>query len=183
MRAQHPDALRAEDLADRVAAGAVKASAAVGAGAGAAAMLPVPPAMPVEMASELLAVSAVELKLVAELYEIYGQPAPGNARQRSYAYLMAWSERRGMDLTNPATFLALSKGAALRKQLRRSMTRAGLKKLPTLTPLLIGAFVGARINRRDTERLARTVRADLRSRPPIDPGYWESAAPSAPRGR
>lgn len=179
LRAQHPGALTAEDLADRLTAGSVKASAAVGASAGAAALLPVPPAMPVEIASELLAVAAVELKLVAELYEVYGQPASGSALQRSHAYLAAWSERRGLDLAQPASLLALSKGAALRGQLTRRLARSGLRHLPTLTPLLIGAFIGARLNRRDTIGLAAAVRKDLRSRPPLRPDYWTAARPDA----
>jgi hypothetical protein len=177
LRAHHPDARSAEELADRIAAAGARASGAVGAGAGAAAMMPVPPAMPVEIAAELLAVAAVEFKMIAELYEAYGQPAQGNVKQRSLAYLSVWSERRGLDVASPATILALSKTAGLRKALRKRLTRAGVKKLPTLAPLMVGAAAGAYINRRDTAKLATEIRRDLRERRPADPGYWRAARP------
>ncbi|WP_198035377.1 hypothetical protein [Streptacidiphilus rugosus] len=179
LRAHHPDAASAEELADRIAAAGARASSAVGAGAGAAAMMPVPPSMPVEIAAELLAVAAVEFKMIAELYEAYGQPAHGNAKQRSLAYLNVWSHRRGLDVTKPATIVALSKGAALRTSLRKRLTRAGVRKLPSLTPFMIGAAAGAYVNRKDTARLAQEIRRDLRERPPTDPDYWRRALPPA----
>ncbi|MEZ0089595.1 hypothetical protein [Streptacidiphilus sp. EB129] len=176
LRAQHPNARTAEDLADAITSGAVKASASVGASAGAVAMLPVPPAMPVEIAAELLAVAAVELKMIAELYQVYGQPAQGGGVARARAYLAVWSQRRGLDLSRPSTIVALSAGKELRGQLRKRLTRSGLRKLPSLTPMMVGAVAGATVNRRDTARLAAEIRRDLRSRPPGDPGYWGGAA-------
>ncbi|MFC8717061.1 hypothetical protein [Kitasatospora sp. NPDC057198] len=176
LRAQHPGARTPEELADLLVAGSVRASTAVGASAGTVAMMPVPLMMPVELASELLASAAIELKLVAELYAVYGQVPKGSARQRSYAYLAAWSEGRGMDLTRPGALLALNRSAALRRQVGRRLTRSGLRKLPTLAPLLAGAVIGARVNRKDTLRLATTVREDLHGRRPVDPGYWDAAA-------
>ncbi|MFJ4677439.1 MULTISPECIES: hypothetical protein [unclassified Kitasatospora] len=173
LRAQHPGARTPDELADLIVSGAVKASAAVGASTGAVAMLPVPPALAVEMGAELLAIAAIELKLIAELYTIYGQAPTGSVRQRSQSYLAAWSEGRGLDLTRPGTLVVLSKGAGLRRQVSKRLTRAGLRKLPTLTPLLVGAVIGARINRADTFRLALAVRRDLQERRPIDPGYWD----------
>ncbi|MFJ1753600.1 hypothetical protein [Kitasatospora sp. NPDC088134] len=177
LRAQHPGVRTPEEPADLLTAGSVKASAAVGASAGAVAMMPVPLAMPVELASELLASAAIELKLIAELYAVYGQVPPGAARQRSYAYLAAWSEGRGLDLTRPGALLALNRSAALRRQVSKRLARSGMRKLPTLTPLLAGAVIGARINRADTLRLATGVRRDLRERGPADPDYWDGAAP------
>jgi len=172
LRAQHPTARTAEDLADRLASGASRASGVVGAGVGAAAMLPVPLAMPVEIAGEMLAVAAVEVKLIAELYEAYGQPAPGGPRQRAYAYLAVWAQRRGLDVTKPGTVVVLASGAELRRQLRRRLARSGIRKLPTLAPMMVGAAAGAVVNRRDTAKLAQEIRRDLRSRPPTDPRYW-----------
>ncbi len=61
--------------------------------------------------------------------------------------------------------------------MRRRLTRSSLRHLPSLTPLLVGAGIGATMNRRDTRRLAEEVRADLRSRPPADRAYWAAAAP------
>lgn len=179
LRAQHPGAADPEQLADLLVLGATRASGALGAGVGAAAMLPVPPAMPVEIAAETLAVAAVEVKLIAELHEVYGVPATGSATQRATAYLSAWANRRGVDATllaRPAGFAALALGAEVRQQVRRRLTRSSLRRLPSVTPLLIGAGIGATMNRRDTRRLAGEVREDLRRRRPADASYWDSAA-------
>ncbi|MBV6700522.1 hypothetical protein KV557_26055 [Kitasatospora aureofaciens] len=178
LRAQHPGAADPEQLADLLVAGAARASSALGAGVGAAAMLPVPPAMPVEIAAETLAVAAVELKLIAELHEVYGVPATGSITQRATAYLGAWADRRGIDaalLVRPAGFATLALGAEVRRRVRRRLTRSSLRRLPSVTPLLVGAGIGATVNRRDTRRLAGEVREDLRRRRPADPGYWGAA--------
>lgn len=183
LRAQYRDPADAEELADRLVAGALRASGSVGAGVGAAAVLPVPPAMVVEVAAETLAVAALEIKLVAELHEAYGLPAPGTAAQRAYAYLTAWADRRGVDhhraLTRPAGVAALAVSSEVRRRLRGRLTRTSLRRLPTLTPLMLGAGIGATVNRRDTRRLAEDVRADLRGRHPADPAYWTRPRPPA----
>lgn len=183
LRAQHPGAGSPDELADRLTTGARRASSTVGAGIGAAAVIPTPPAMPVEIAAEVLATAAVEIKLIAELHEVYGQRAPGSATQRTGAYLSAWANRRGIDsvtLIKPGSVLALSAGSQIRRQISKRLTRSSLRKLPALTPFLVGAAIGANLNRRDTGRLAATVRADLRRRPPADPAYWAKAAPPLP---
>ncbi|MFI6447138.1 hypothetical protein [Kitasatospora sp. NPDC050543] len=183
MRAQHPAAADPEQLADLLVLGACRASGTLGAGVGAAAMLPVPPAMPVEIAAETLAVAAVEIKLIAELHEVYGIPALGSTTQRASAYVTAWANRRGVDATllvKPAGLAAMALGAEVRQQVRKRLTRSTLRRLPSLTPLLVGAGIGATVNRRDTAKLGREVRGDLRRRVPLDPGYWTAAAPAPP---
>ncbi|WP_406208925.1 hypothetical protein OH807_37785 [Kitasatospora sp. NBC_01560] len=183
LRAQHPGANDPEQLADLLVTGASRASAALGAGVGAAAMLPVPPAMALEIAAETLAVAAVEIKLIAELHEAYGQPAQGTTTQRASAYVGAWANRRGIDATllvKPAGFAAMALGAEVRQQVRKRLTRSTLRRLPSLVPLLVGAGIGATVNRRDTRKVGRAVRADLRSRPPVDGGYWSAAGPVLP---
>ncbi|MDH6131047.1 hypothetical protein P3T37_000414 [Kitasatospora sp. MAA4] len=175
LRAQHPNALDPETLADRLVAGACRASGAVGAGIGAAAMVPTPPALAVEIATETLAVAAVEIKLIAELHEVYGMRAAGSTAQRSAAYIGAWANRRGIDgmsLVRPAGIVAMGAGSQLRRQVRRRLARRSVRSLPVLVPFLVGAAFGASLNRRDTHRLAREVRADLRRRTPPDPAYW-----------
>ncbi|MEK2494943.1 hypothetical protein WN990_35920 [Kitasatospora purpeofusca] len=183
LRAQHPGATDPEQLADLLVTGAGRASSALGAGVGAAAMLPVPPAMAVEIAAETLAVAAVEVKLIAELHQVYGLPAQGTATEKATAYVTAWANRRGIDgslLVKPAGLAAMALGSEVRQQVRRRLTRSTLRRLPSLTPLLVGAGIGATVNLRDTRKVAREVRADLRGRRPVDPGYWVAAAP-APR--
>ncbi|GHC53392.1 EcsC family protein [Streptomyces cinnamoneus] len=162
LRVQFPG-LGPEELADKLVAGAVYGTSTVGAGVGAAAMLPVPPAMPAELAAEIIGVAAVEFKLIAELHEVYGVPAPGTVRQRAVAYLGAWADERGIDVTSPLTVNA-ALGGQLRRELRQQVLKRTFRNLPNLAPFMIGATVGAVMNRRDTKRLAEKVRKDLRTR-------------------
>lgn len=160
LRRQFPG-LGPEEIADRLVSAATKGSATVGAGVGAAAMLPVPPAMPAELGAELVGVASVELKLIAELHEVYGRRAPGTASQRSAAYLSAWTGQRGINLTKPTTLNA-AMGGQLKRELRQQIMKRTFRNLPNLAPFMVGAAVGAVMNRHDTARLARRVRDDLR---------------------
>ncbi|MFD7259032.1 hypothetical protein [Streptomyces sp. NPDC059874] len=174
LRAQFPG-LGPDQLADKLISGATNATSTVGAGIGAAAMLPVPPAMPMELAAEITAVAAVELKLIAELHEVYGLRPPGTLKDRSFAYLTSWTEERGVDLTKPTTLNA-ALGGQMKRELRQQIMKRMFRNLPNLMPFMVGAAVGAVMNRRDTRKLAEKVRGDLRSRavpwaalPPLSP--------------
>jgi len=169
LRAQFPW-LDPEDLADALIRGSARAAGAVGAAAGAAMVLPLP-AAPVEIAVETLALVGIEIKLVAELHEVYGQPAPGPPSERMLSYVAAWAHRRGVGLAPGG--LALAVGSPLRRRLqRRLLARAG-RSATSFGPLLTGAVVGAALNRRETRRLGADVRDDLRRRSPQAP-HWPS---------
>ncbi|MGW1411405.1 hypothetical protein [Streptomyces sp. NPDC002403] len=160
LRKQFPG-LGPEELADKLVAGASKGSATVGAGIGAAAMMPVPPAMLAELAAEITGVAAIEMKLVAELHEVYGQRPPGGLGQRSTAYLTSWTEERGIDVAHPTTVNA-ALGGQMKRELRQQIMKRMARDLPSLVPFMVGAAVGAVMNRRDTRKLAERVRKDLR---------------------
>ncbi|MEU5825100.1 hypothetical protein [Streptomyces sp. NPDC047803] len=160
---KHFPGLGPEEIADRLVAGASRATATVGAGIGAAAMMPVPPAMFAELAAEISGVAAIELKLVAELHEVYGRRAPGNLGRRSTAYLTAWTEERGIEVTRPASVDAALSGH-MKRELRRQIMKRTVRDLPSLIPFMVGAAVGASMNRRDTRKLAERVRKDLRKK-------------------
>jgi hypothetical protein len=160
LRAQFPG-LGPEQIADKLVAGAAYATSTVGAGVGAAAMLPAPPAMPAELAAEITGVAAIELKLIAELHEVYGARPPGNLRRRSTAYLNSWSSERGIDVTRPSTVNS-ALGGQMKRQLRQQIMKRMVRDLPNLMPFLVGAAVGAVMNHRDTRRLAERIRKDLR---------------------
>lgn len=160
LRKQFPG-LGPEQLADKIIAGAANATSTVGAGVGAAAMMPVPPAMPAEMAAEITGVAAIELKMIAELHEVYGKRPPGNLKERSTAYLTAWTEERGIDVVKPASINA-ALGSQMKRELRQQIMKRMVRNLPNLMPFMVGAAVGAVMNRRDTKKLAERVRADLR---------------------
>ncbi|MFH9424833.1 hypothetical protein [Streptomyces sp. NPDC017529] len=161
LRRQFPG-LTPEELADKLVSGAMKGTATVGAGVGAAAMLPVPPAMPAELAAEVVGVASVEIKLIAELHEVYGLRPPGGLKPRSMAYLTSWTEERGIDVTKPTTLNA-ALGGQMKRELRQQIMKRTLRNLPNLTPFMVGAAVGAFMNRRDTKKLAEKIRKDLRA--------------------
>jgi hypothetical protein len=151
-----------EDIADALIAGASRAAGAVGAGVGAWATLPVLPAFPAELVTETLALIGIELKLIAELHEVYGMAPPGNAADRATAYIGAWAHRRGV-LAAPGGLILVA-GSPLGRRLRlRLAARAGRSAF-SLGPLLTGAAAGAVLNSRETRRLGLDVRADLRRR-------------------
>jgi len=163
-----------EEIADLLIEGAAKAAAGVGAAVGASAVLPIPPAAVVEVGVETLAVVGIELKLVAELHEVYGMRAPGSRVDRMMAYVDAWAHRRGIGLAPGGLVLAV--GSPLRRRLeRRLLARAG-RSTTSLAPLLTGAAAGALLNRRETRKLGREVRDDLRRRSP-DAGRWPGPPP------
>jgi hypothetical protein len=159
LRAQFPGR-SAEDIADALIESAARASAAVGGAVGAWAALPALPAYPVEVATETLALIGIEVKLVAELHEAFGMPAPGNAMDRTTAYVAAWAHRRGVSMIPGG--LVLAAGSPLARRLRwRLATRMGRSAF-SLGPLLTGAVAGAMLNRQETRRLGHSVRTDLR---------------------
>ena len=159
LRAQFPGR-SAEGIADALIESAARASAAVGGAVGAWAALPALPAYPVEVATETLALIGIEVKLVAELHEAYGMPAPGNAMDRTTSYVAAWAHRRGVSMIPGG--LVLAAGSPLARRLRwRLATRMGRSAF-SLGPLLTGAVAGAMLNRQETRRLGHSVRTDLR---------------------
>lgn len=173
LRAQYPG-LTPEELTDALIHGSARAAAGVGAAVGAAMVLPVVPAVPVEIGVETLALVAIELKLTAELHEVYGMRAPGSAADRMMSYLDAWAHRRGVGLVPGGLVLAL--GSPLRRQLeRRLIARAG-RSATSMGPLLTGAAVGALLNRRETRKLGHEIRDDLRRRSP-EAARWPDQLP------
>jgi hypothetical protein len=161
LQAQYPGR-STEDLANALIAGAARASAGMGAAVGAAAAVPFVPTLPVELVVETVGVVAIELKLIAELHEVYGSRAPGNAAQRMAAYVGSWADRRGVQVTSGGLVLAV--GSPLRRRLeRRLAARVGRSAL-SLAPLLTGLAAGAGVNFAETKRLGTLIRADLRKR-------------------
>lgn len=167
LRAQFPG-LEPEALADALIVGAVRSAGAVGAAAGAAMLLPLP-AAPVEVAVETLALVGIEIKLVAELHEVYGMRAPGPATERMMSYVGAWAQRRGVGIAPAGLVLAI--GSPLRRRLQRRLVARAARSATSLGPLLTGAVAGAALNRRETRRLGADVRDDLRRRA-LPPQRW-----------
>jgi hypothetical protein len=161
LRARFPG--RSDDeIAGLLVERAARATATVGGATGAWAALPALPAFPAEVAAETLAVVGIEIKLVAELHEIYGMPAAGSASERARAYIGSWASRRGVYQVDGG--LLLIAGSPLARQLTRRLAARARRSAFSLSPLLTGALAGALLNRRETRRFGRQIRDDLRQR-------------------
>jgi hypothetical protein len=154
-----------EEVADALIDGASRGAAAVGATVGVWSVLPIAPAFPAEIATETLTLVGIELKLIAELHEVYGVRPKGDFPSRMIAYVGAWAHRRGVTLAPSGVVLAI--GSPVGRQLQRRLAARAGRSAVSLGPLLTGAAAGALINRRETRRLGHDVREDLRKRSPI----------------
>jgi hypothetical protein len=168
LRGQYPDRTP-DEIADALIEGASRASATVGVAVGAWSVLPFIPAVGVEVATETLSVVGIEIKLVAELHEVYGIRASGNVIDRMTAYVGAWATRRGVALAPGG--LVLVAGSPIARQLQRRLAARAGRSVFSLGPLLTGAVAGGLLNRRETRKLGRLLRDDLRSRSPFRNGW------------
>ena len=167
LRRHHPN-LDRDDLAQALISGAAKATGAVGAAGGALAAVEfaAPPTLltaPVQIAAETLVVAAIEVKLISELHEVFEVSIPGTTRQRMQGFLVAWTERRGIDPFAPGA-LRFSLGSTAKRSLRNRLVRRAGRNLTTLGPMMSGAVAGSMVNHRETRKLGEQVRDDLRSR-------------------
>jgi hypothetical protein len=165
---RHYKGLEGEALADAMVRNAVLATAGVGVGGGALSaakwMVPVTlVTIPLQLAVETAAVAAIEIKLVAELHEVYGVDVPGSGTQRGTAFALAWANRRGINPLEPATLTAAFGAVARQRVQRRLVGKAG-RNIGTLAPMMLGAAYGGFSNRRQTLQLADQLRLDLRRR-------------------
>ncbi|WNV73994.1 hypothetical protein [Geodermatophilus sp. DSM 44513] len=167
LRAAHPGATD-EEIADALVARAARLTSGVGAATGglSAAHWLTPPsllAVPLELGAETVLTAAVEVVLLGELHELYGRPAPGDARSRALAYLSSWTRQRAVD-DAAVPGLSAVLGSAGMRALSRRVTRRMARSVPGAAPFLVGAALGGRANRKATETLARRVLTDLRRR-------------------
>jgi hypothetical protein len=168
---EHYDGLDGEELAERLVRNAARATAGIGAASGGVAAVewaatPMLLSAPVLLTAETVAVVAVEIKLIAELHEVYRQPLPATGAQRAVGLLQAWANRRGVNPFTPGRGVAAALSTAARKELRERLVRRLGRNLTTLGPLLTGAAVAGFLNQRATRSLGSDVRTDLRRRGP-----------------
>lgn len=172
LRAHH-HGLEGEELADSLVKVASNSTTAVGAAGGALAAVEftAPPLLltaPAQLAAETLVVAAVEVKLLAELHEVYGVSVQGSGTARGAAFLTSWARQRGINPLEGGS-LTGALGSAAKSALRKRLLRTLGRSMTTLGPFLTGAAAGAALNRTATKRLAATVRNDLRSNSPAAP--------------
>jgi hypothetical protein len=172
LRRAYPGASDAE-IADQLVARAARMTGGIGAATGglSAAHWFAPPsllALPLELGAETVLIAAVEVVLIGELHELYGQPSRGDARGRAAAYLASWSAQRSVAGAGAAGLGSLLGSAGVRA-LRRRVTRRLAGNVTTAAPFLLGAALANRSNRRATEALAGKVLDDLRGSRPVGP--------------
>jgi uncharacterized protein (DUF697 family) len=164
---RHHDGLTGEALAERLVRNAAIATAGIGAAGGGVAAVewvatPSLLSAPVLLAAETVAVVAIEMKLIGELHEVYGQPVPGSPANRAVALIQSWAEQRGVNPMMPGVGVSAVLSTAARKELRDRLLRRVGRNLTTLGPVLTGAAVAGYLNRRATRALGERLRTDLR---------------------
>jgi hypothetical protein len=186
---EHHHGLTGEALADSVVRVASNGTTAVGAAGGAlaAAQFAAPPLLltaPAQLAAETLVVAAVEVKMIAELHEVYGVRVDGSGTVRGAAFLTSWARQRGVNPLEGSFTSAL--GSAAKSALRKRLLRALGRNMTTLGPFLTGAAAGAVLNRTATKSLAAAVRKDLSpsiTAPGALPGPLPVIGPGERQGR
>jgi hypothetical protein len=173
LRRAHPGATDGE-IADALVARATRLTGAIGAATGglAAAQKFVPTsllAVPLEVGAQTILVGAVEVVLVGELHELAGRRPAGDARTRAGAYLSSWTDQRAVG-SQAAGGVFSTLGAAGVAALRRRLTRRVGRSTTSMAPLMVGATLASRANRKATATLADRLRADLQL-PPASPPH------------
>lgn len=163
---RHHDGLMGEALADSLVRAAQRATTGVGAAGGALAAVEfaAPPLLlsaPVQILAETVVVATIEVKLIAELHEVYGVNVPGTGTARGAVFLQSWAQQRGFDPMQPGSVTA-ALGVAAKTGLRKRLLRTFGRHFTTLGPFLTGAVAGGALNRAATRRLADRIRDDLR---------------------
>ncbi|MFC4068058.1 hypothetical protein [Actinoplanes subglobosus] len=168
---RHFPGLDDTELAERLIRNAARATAGVGAAGGGIAAVewvatPALLSAPVLLATETVAVVAIEIKLIGELHEIYRRPITGTVGERALRLVEAWSGRRGVNPLVPGVGVATVLGTATRKELQKSLMKRFGRNLTTFGPMLTGAVVASYLNRRATRQVGESVHADLRKPAP-----------------
>ncbi|MFI0350483.1 hypothetical protein [Actinomadura sp. 9N407] len=187
---EHHHGLTGEELADSVVRVAGNATTAVGAAGGAlaAAEFAAPPLLltaPAQLAAETLVVAAIEVKMIAELHEVYGVRVDGSGTARGAAFLTSWARQRGLNPLEAGSFTS-ALGSAAKSALRKRLLRTFGRSMSTLGPFLTGAAAGAVLNRTATKSLAAAVRRDLSpnlASPGALPGPLPVIGPGERKGR
>jgi hypothetical protein len=172
LRRAYPGASDAE-IADALIARAARLTSGIGAAIGglAAAQWFAPPslvAVPLELGAQTVLVAAVEVVLVGELHELAGRQAPGDARSRASAYLTSWTTQQAVGSGSSAGLFSMISSAGA-TAVRRRITRRLARSTTSMAPLLVGATLAARGNRKATVALADRLRSDLRLPPSAPP--------------
>lgn len=167
---QHHDGLTGDALAKALIDAAGRVSGTVGGTVGALAGMSTmfPPGwltLPVELAVETGAVAVIELKLTAELHEVYGYGITGTPKDRGLLIVKAWADRRGITPASVAKNRLSTRAVRdeVIRQVRRRLVRRLGRNLSSVIPLFVGAAAGAYANRKATRDVGDAIADDLRN--------------------
>src|SRR2546423_14991553 len=150
LRRHHPY-LTDDALAERLIRNAARTTAAVGAASGGVAAIewvatPTLLSAPILLAAETVAVGAVEIKLIGELHELYGEPITGTPSQRAVAPVQSWGQRPGGNPQPESIGVAALPRTPAPQELRHRPPPPFGRHLTTYGPMLTGAAVASFLN-------------------------------------
>lgn len=162
---RHHDGLEGEALADALVDSAARTTSAFGAAGGVAAVRLAlrrnPLTFAVQVLAEPVAVAAVEIKLMAELHEVYDVQVPGTGADRARHFARAWATARGVNPLDPQSARS-SLGEAVKGNLGRTFAARMGSRFMRSGPFVAGAAAGGLVNGRGTRELADGLRVELR---------------------
>jgi hypothetical protein len=164
---RHHSGSDGEALADALVDGAARTTSTIGVAGGLAAVRfalrrhPVTFALP--LVAEPLFVAAVEIKLLAELHEVYDVQVTGSGAERARYFAKAWASARGVNPLDPESARS-SLGQSVKGNLGRTLAARMGSRFSRSGPFLAGAAAGGMVNGQATREFAESVRAELRGR-------------------
>jgi hypothetical protein len=166
LRRHHPDR-DDEALAEALVDGAARTTSTLGVASGLAAVRFAlrrhPVAFAVPLVAEPLFVAAVEIKLLAELHEVYDVQVTGSGAERARYFAKAWASARGVNPLDPESARS-SLGQSVKGNLGRMLAARMGPRFARTGPFVAGAAAGGLVNGQATREFAESVRAELRGR-------------------
>lgn len=164
---RHHGGRQGEALADALVDSAARTTSAFGAAGGVAAVRLAlrrnPLTLAVQLLGEPIAVAATEIKLLAELHEVYDVQVTGSGADRARYFAKAWASARGINPLDPESARS-SLGDAVKGNLGRTLAARLGSRFSRSGPFMAGAAAGGLVNGHSTRELADAVRGELRGR-------------------
>lgn len=117
--------------------------------------------IPAQVAAEAVAVALVEIKLTAELHNLYGLVDGTSVKEHGALWVTAWAKGSAVtvhssrDLITAVTKLGQT-------QVKRRLARRARQNLTSLFPMMTGAAIARWANRRQTKKFARAMHASIK---------------------
>jgi uncharacterized protein (DUF697 family) len=117
--------------------------------------------IPIRLAAEALVIAAIEIKLVAEIHEAYGQPLGRTSGERAQGALREWAALRGIDGSEGIGMVGVLGKVMKRPAQRRAAGGMAGRLLGQKAAFLGAGIAGGAENRKETVALAAELRDRL----------------------